>query len=41
MFLETGKLNRISDNLHAKTGVDLNEKFNFYEWNNSEIGSVI
>ena len=34
MFLETEKSNLIGNNLYPKTGFELNEGSNFYEWNN-------
>lgn len=34
MFLETEKSNLIGNNLYPKTGFQLNEGSNFYEWNN-------
>jgi len=34
MFLETEKTNHIGNNLYPKTGFELNEGSNFYEWNN-------
>lgn len=33
MFLETEKSNLIGNNLYPKTGFELNEGSNFYEWN--------
>ncbi len=33
MFLETGKTNLVGNNLYPKTGFELNENSNFYEWN--------
>ncbi|WP_159022409.1 GNAT family N-acetyltransferase [Formosa sp. L2A11] len=35
MFLETSKSNLIGNNLYPKTGFELNESSNYYEWNNS------
>ncbi len=32
MFLETGKTNDIGNSLYPKTGFQLNETANFYEW---------
>lgn len=34
MYLETEKSNIIGNNLYPKTGFQLNEYANFYEWNN-------
>ena len=34
MFLETEKSNVIGNNLYPKTGFELNQGSNFYEWNN-------
>jgi ribosomal protein S18 acetylase RimI-like enzyme len=34
MFLETEKSNLIGNNLYPKTGFELNESSNFYEWSN-------
>ncbi|QDO93444.1 GNAT family N-acetyltransferase [Formosa sediminum] len=34
MFLETSKSNVIGNNLYPKTGFQLNESSNYYEWNN-------
>lgn len=33
MFLETEKSNIVGNNLYPKTGFELNEGSNFYEWN--------
>jgi len=33
MFLETEKTNMIGNNLYPKTGFQLNEASNYYEWN--------
>lgn len=33
MFLETEKTNLIGNNLYPKTGFELNEDANFYQWN--------
>lgn len=33
MFLETEKTNKIGNNLYPKTGFELNEESNYYEWN--------
>ena len=35
MFLETEKSNHIGNSLYLKTGFELNEGSNYYEWNNS------
>jgi len=34
MFLETEKSNIVGNNLYPKTGFNLNENSNFYEWDN-------
>ncbi|MEM7550941.1 MAG: GNAT family N-acetyltransferase [Bacteroidota bacterium] len=34
MFLETEKTNLIGNNLYPRTGFELNEGSNYYEWNN-------
>ena len=34
MFLETEKSNLIGNNLYPKTGFELNDSSNFYEWSN-------
>lgn len=34
MFLETEKSNLIGNQLYPKTGFELNEESNFYQWNN-------
>ncbi|MCH2213700.1 MAG: GNAT family N-acetyltransferase [Flavobacteriales bacterium] len=33
MYLETEKTNKIGNNLYPKTGFDLYDSVNFYEWN--------
>lgn len=33
MFLETEKSNLVGNNLYPKTGFELNQSSNFYEWN--------
>ncbi len=35
MFLETEKSNLIGNNLYPKTGFELNQGSNYYEWSNS------
>jgi len=35
MFLETEKSNQIGNNLYPRTGFELNEGSNYYEWNNN------
>ena len=32
LMLETGKSNKIGNNLYVKTGFELNQSCNFYEW---------
>ncbi|WP_317045234.1 GNAT family N-acetyltransferase [Formosa algae] len=35
MFLETSKSNTVGNNLYPKTGFELNNDSNYYEWNAS------
>jgi hypothetical protein len=41
MFLETEKPNLIGNKLYPKTGFELNEGSNFYEWNTKSLGSLM